>query len=197
VTYLLATRGEAGIDTMHPDKAGPLREQEERNGAKEVGVEVVEFLDGFADGVLEYGLSLRRALASEMRIRKPDLVVSLTHAEFFGGMANQADHRAVGLATLDANADAGNRWIFPQLVDEGLEPWQVRSLLIVADPQPTHWVDVSGHFDRAVASLAAHDQYLAALPADYPRPAELLQMILGGPAGPLGVEHALAGRLIG
>src|SRR5215213_4276937 len=55
VTYLLATRGEAGIDSMHPAEAAPLREAEERAGAREVGVDVVEFLD-HRDGVIEYGL---------------------------------------------------------------------------------------------------------------------------------------------
>lgn len=45
VTYLLATRGEAGISTMDPAQAGPLREQEERDGAREVGVEEVHFLE--------------------------------------------------------------------------------------------------------------------------------------------------------
>src|ERR687894_123192 len=39
VTYLLASRGEAGIDSMHPDQAGPLREAEERAGAAHVGVD--------------------------------------------------------------------------------------------------------------------------------------------------------------
>src|SRR5215213_4029501 len=85
VTYLLATRGEAGIDTMPPEKAAPLREQEERDGAAEVGVKVVEFLDGFADGVVEFGLPLRRAIAREIRIRRPDLVVGMTYADHFPG----------------------------------------------------------------------------------------------------------------
>lgn len=197
VTYVLATRGEAGIDTVHPDEAGPLREQEERDGAAEVGVEVVDFLDGFHDGVVEYGLPLRRALARQIRIRRPDLLVSLTHAEqFAGGGTNQADHRAVGLAVIDAKADAGNRWIFPELVEEGLEPWQVRQVLVCGDPAPTHWVDVSGHFEAAVASLSRHERYLSALGSDYPSPRDLLQWILGGPAEQLGVEHALAGRLV-
>ena len=126
VTYLLVTRGEAGIDTMAPEQAGPAREQEERDGAAHVGVEVVEFLDGFTDGTVEHGLPLRRAIAREIRIRRPDLLVGMTYADrFAGGFVNQADHRAVGLATVDAKADAGNRWIFPDLLDEGLEPWQV------------------------------------------------------------------------
>ena len=59
VSYLLVTRGEAGIDTMHPDEAAGVREQEERDGAREVGVERVDFLEGYHDGVLENGLGLR------------------------------------------------------------------------------------------------------------------------------------------
>jgi LmbE family N-acetylglucosaminyl deacetylase len=198
VSYLLVTRGEAGIDTMEPDEAAQVREQEERDGAEEVGVTVVEFLDGFRDGIVEYGLPLRRAIAREIRIRRPDLLVTLTHAETgAGGWFNQADHRAVGLAALDARADAGNRWIFTGLLDEGLEPWQTRQAFICQDPAATHWVDVSGHFEEAVASLSAHDRYLEALGADYPKPRDLLQQILGGPGAALGVDHALVGRLIG
>ena len=198
VTYLLVTRGEAGIDTMHPDEAAVVREQEERDGAAEVGVDVVEFLHEFRDGVVEYGLPLRRAIAREIRVRRPDLIVTGTYADHFaGGGINQADHRAVGLAVVDAKADAGNRWIFPGLVDEGLEPWNARQVLLCADPQPTHWVDVSDSFEAAVASLASHDRYIEALGADYPAPADLLGMILGRPGGMLGVQHALTGRLMG
>src|SRR4051812_33351503 len=62
VTYLLATRGEAGIDAMPPHEAGPLREREERTGAGRVGVEIVEFL-GLTDGIIERGLPLRREIA--------------------------------------------------------------------------------------------------------------------------------------
>jgi LmbE family N-acetylglucosaminyl deacetylase len=198
VTYLLATRGEAGIDTMAPEQAGPAREQEERDGAARVGVHVVEFLDGFTDGVVEYGLPLRRAIAREIRIRKPDLLVTTTYADRFpGGFVNQADHRAVGLAVVDAKADAGNRWIFPDLLDEGHEPWQVARLLVVADSDPTHFVDVSDHFDAAVASLSAHDAYLTALGPDYPKPPDLLGTILGGAAEVVGVPYSLTGRLVG
>jgi len=198
VTYLLVTRGEAGIDTMPPSEAAPVREQEERDGAARVGVEVVEFLEGFTDGVVQHGLALRRAIAREIRRRRPDLLVTITYAESFrGGAVNQADHRAVGLAVVDARADAGNRWVFPELVDEGHEPWQVARLLIGADPEPTHFVDVSEHFDAAVASLSAHKEYLSALGPDYPEPSDLLGQILGGTADDVGVRYSVVGRLIG
>jgi len=197
VGYFLLTRGEAGIDTMAPDEAGRVREAEERESARRVGVEVVEFGD-HRDGAIEYGVALRRDITRAIRRARPDLVVAQTWGERFGGgMVNQADHRAVGLAAVDAKADAGNRWIFPELVDEGLEPWQVARLLVVADPEPTHFVDVSDHFDAAVASLSAHDAYLSGLGPDYPGPAELLGMILGGPAEVVGVPYAVTGRLVG
>src|SRR5690606_33018626 len=95
VTYLLATRGEAGIDGMHPDEAGPLREAEERAGAKLVGVDVVEFLD-HRDGVVEYGLSLRRDITRAIRRHRPEILISGTFTEKMNhGVTNQADHRIV------------------------------------------------------------------------------------------------------
>lgn len=192
VTYFLLTRGEAGIDTMEPGKAGPLREQEERGGAALVGVSEVDFAS-YPDGLIEYGLGLRRDITREIRRRRPDVVITGDyHDRFIGGMPNQADHRAVGLATLDACADAGNRWIFPELAAEGLEPWGgVRWVGLGGSPQPTHYVDVTGHFEPAVASLEAHQEYNGALSDDFPSPRELIGMILGGGGQMAGVEHAL------
>jgi LmbE family N-acetylglucosaminyl deacetylase len=192
VTYLLATYGEAGIDGVAPSEAASLRAHEEREGAAEVGVEVVEFLS-YDDGMVEYGLPLRRDIARVIRIHKPEVIITLTHRErFAGGGTNQADHRVVGLAALDAARDAGNRWIHPDLVDEGYEPWGgVRWVCMAASPEATHGVDVTGHLDAAVASLQAHHAYLEGLGGDYPSPPELLDMVLGGGGRAMGVEHAV------
>jgi LmbE family N-acetylglucosaminyl deacetylase len=192
VTYFLLTRGEAGIDTMHPSEAGPAREQEERASASVVGVDQVDF-GTHRDGNIVYGLDLRRDIAREIRRRRPDVVVTGDYGErFVAGMFNQADHRAVGLACADAVADAGNRWIFPELVEEGLEPWGgVRRLCFGGSMRPTHFVDVAGHLESAVASLEAHRAYNEALPDTFPKPRELVTMVLemGGKAA--GVEHAV------
>lgn len=190
VSYYLATRGEAGIDTMPPEKAGPVREQEQRAASAVVGVETVDFGDHH-DGVVEYGLDLRRDIARAIRRRQPDLVVVGPHEAFVGGRPNQADHRAVGLAAIDAVADAGNRWIFPELVEEGAQPWHVRRLALVASNVPTHFVDVTGCLERAVSSLEEHRTYNEALPAEFPAPRELLTMILGQSGQAVGVEHAV------
>jgi LmbE family N-acetylglucosaminyl deacetylase len=163
VGYCLATRGEAGIDSLPPEEAGPLREAEQRAAASIVGVEDVEFL-GYPDGVIEYGLPLRRDVARAIRRRKPDVVVIINHRDFWApGRPNQADHVAVGRAVIDGARDAGNRWVFRELLDDGLPPWQVRHVLSAGGDAVTHGVDISEHFDKGVASLRAHAAYLAAL----------------------------------
>jgi LmbE family N-acetylglucosaminyl deacetylase len=192
VTYLLATRGEAGIASMHPDLAGPLREAEERAGAREVGVDVVEFLD-HRDGVVESGPTLRRDIVRAIRRHRPEVVVSGAFSvRMIGGLTNQADHRVVGLAALDAARDAGNRWIFPELESEGLQPWNgVRYVCFNGAEKPTHGVDVTGEpLQRGIASLAAHAEYTQGLGAAGFAPGPFLTWAakMSGPA--LGVEAA-------
>lgn len=169
VSYLLVTRGEAGIDGISPTEAAPLREREQIASAAVVGVTTVEFLD-YRDGVIEYGLALRRDVAAAIRRHRPELVVTLNHRDTFpGGFWNTPDHKAVGRATLDAAADAGNRWIFPELVEQGLEPWNgVRWIAVAASPNPTHAVDATTSYERAVRSLLEHRAYIEGLTDEDP-----------------------------
>ncbi|MFF4212205.1 PIG-L deacetylase family protein [Streptomyces sp. NPDC001796] len=164
VTYVLATRGEAGIDSLEPAVCGALREREQRASAAVVGVSTVEFLD-HRDGVVEYGVALRRDIAAAIRRHRPELVLTLNHRDTWGGVAwNTPDHVAVGRATLDAVADAGNRWIFPELTERGLEPWNgVRWVAVAGSAQPTHAVDATPGLERAVRSLLEHRTYIEAL----------------------------------
>lgn len=166
VTYLLVTRGEAGIDTLEPAKAGPLREREQRASAAVVGVSSVEFLD-HTDGVIEYGLALREDLAAAIRRHRPELVITLNPADTWGDTWwNSPDHRAVGRAVLDAAGDAGNRWIFP---GAGGEPWPgVRWVAVAGSSNPTHAVDVSTTLERGVSSLLEHRAYIEALTEEDP-----------------------------
>jgi LmbE family N-acetylglucosaminyl deacetylase len=161
VHYLLVTRGEAGIDAMPPEEVGPLREVEERHSAAVVGVSSVEFLD-YADGVVTYGLPLRRDIARAIRRHRPEMVITLPYQlTWTGHVLNMADHRCVALAVLDAARDAGNRWIFPELLAEGLAPWPgVRMVCLNESPQATHAVDVTAFLDQGIASLLEHRTYL-------------------------------------
>ncbi len=168
VTYLMVTRGEAGLDAISPDVAGPIREAEERQSAQVVGVERVDFLT-YPDGVIEYGLPLRRDIAGSIRQHQPDVVITSNyHSTWSDGSLNMADHRAVGLAVLDAVGDAGNRWVFPEQLEAGLEPWShVRLILVDSPPVPTHAVDVTAHIEAGIASLEKHRIYIENLGYDF------------------------------
>lgn len=165
VAYLLVSRGEAGIDSLDPAESARIRTAEQIAGAAVVGVTDVEFLD-HPDGLIEYGVPLRRELAGAIRRHRPDTLMLFNHRDSWGfpGSRNTADHRNVGQAALDAAADAGNRWIFPEL---DLAPHSVRCCLVAGSPQATHAIDVTGYLDIAVASLKEHAAYLAGL-GDHP-----------------------------
>ena len=91
-------------------------------------------------------------------------------------MPNQADHIAGGRATLDAARDAGNRWVFQDLLGEGLEPWSgVKEVWAAGSPNATHGVDVTDSFEAGLASLREHKAYLEGLGPDSPDPAEFLE----------------------
>ncbi len=193
VVYCMVTSGEAGIDGMGPDEARVVREAEQVESARIVGVEQVEFLR-LPDGVLEYGVALRREIARVVRQHRPDIVLTNNFRDTWGGpMLNQADHIATGRATLDAVRDAGNRWVFPeQLTSEGLERWDgVRQVWAAGSPLSGHGVDVTATFDAGVESLKAHDQYIQGLGWVFD-PAEFLEGVCRGAGSRMGVMAATA-----
>jgi LmbE family N-acetylglucosaminyl deacetylase len=120
VGYLLLTRGEAGMDASTPDRTAQLRMREQVAGSAAVGVSQVDFLD-YPDGVLVYSVELRRDIARAIRRYRPDAVVVGSWEVEFVASLNQADHRVAGLAAIDAVRDAGNRWVFAELLEE--EAW--------------------------------------------------------------------------
>ena len=62
--------------------------------------------------------------------------------------------RATGWAVLDAVRDAGNRWVFPELLAEDLAPWGgVTQVWAAGSPDARHGVDITATFARGVASL--------------------------------------------
>ena len=191
VVYCLVTSGEAGIDAMAPEQTRSVREAEQRASAAVVGVQDVTFL-GFPDGVVEYGPTLRRAIAREVRRHRPDVVLTNNFRDTWDGdrELNQPDHIVTGRATLDAARDAGNRWVFRELADEGLDPWPgVRQVWAASSPLARHGVDVTDTFGRGVDSLRAHAAYLSGLGSGDFDPAEFLEALGRGAGSRLGVRY--------
>jgi len=189
VCYLLVTRGEAGIDGMAPAEVAPLRQAEERRSAAVVGVTEVEFLD-HPDGLIEYGVPLRRDLAAAFRRIRPDIVITmnfdLTWSE--DSPVNHADHRAVGLAAIDACRDAANRWVFPEA---GPACPPISAAYVIASGEPTHFVDVTETIDLGVASLREHRAYIEGLGRDFD-PDDFLKKMAGYVGLGAGCEYAVS-----
>ena len=198
VTYVMVSRGEAGIDSMHPSKTGPLRSQEEIDAARVVGVDTVEFLE-HTDGIIEYGLPLRRDISRAIRSHRPDIVITLSHhLQFPSGHLNMADHRNVGIAVFDAARDAANRWIFPESLDGGMEPWNgVRFVAVFGPSSPTHGIDVTGYWEQGMESLRQHAVYLENLGTEASaRTFEFLTNHAIEAGRTFGCEHAVFAELV-
>lgn len=160
VIYCLATRGEKGSDdaTMRPEHLAAIRENEQRQAAAVLGVREVIFLN-YTDGTLEPNLALRRDIVRMIRRYQPEIVVTMDPQTIIRGnrYINHNDHRAIGLATLDAIFPAaGNPLYFPELLEEGLKPHRVREVYLSTTEYPDHWVDITEVFALKIAALRCH-----------------------------------------
>jgi len=160
VTYLICTDGNRGSNDpeMTPEKLTRLRHAEQRAAAGKLGVQDVIFL-GYDDGSLQPTLDLRRQLARWIRRCRPDVVICPDPTRRFAGQRyiNHPDHRACGEAALDAVMPAAaTRLIFPELLEEGLEPHKVPEVYLAGPNEADTYVDITATIDLKLAALREH-----------------------------------------
>ena len=154
------TSGDQGGEDPEADPLalGALREREQREAAAIVGYAGVSFLHQ-PDGGLVNDLVLRELLVREIRTFRPDAVLAQDPEVVIypGGGINHTDHRAAGVAAIDAVYPAArNPMAFPALARAGLAAHRVRRIYLFWTRQPTAWVDVSATIGRKSAALRAH-----------------------------------------
>jgi len=158
------TSGDQGGEDADQDplELAALREREQRAAAEIVGYEGVSFLHQ-PDGAVANDLALREMLVREIRTFRPDAVLAtdpevLFHAD---GGVNHTDHRAAGMAAIDAVYPAArNPMAFPWLTRQGLPKHVVRRIFLFWSNRPNVWVDVTSTIDRKIAALRAHESQL-------------------------------------
>lgn len=145
VTYILATSGEAGIEGMPPEEAGPLREEEQRRAAAQVGVKTLVWLD-LPDSRLAETPTLTQAIRGAIDAHPAEIVITTYGGPEFGpDVPNQPDHIAVNEATVEALRGTG----IP-VFENG--------------PESTHHAFVEDEdVQAAIRSLAEHQVYLSVL----------------------------------
>ncbi len=159
VAYCVVTNGEAGgFDESVPRSTmAEIRQAEQRAAAKVVGVSDLTFL-GHPDGRLESSLALRGEISRVIRRIRPQRVVSPSPERNYQRIyASHPDHLAAGDAAIAAvYPDARNPFAHPELLAEGLEPWAVREVYLMAAPTPDVFVDITDTIDRKLDALRSH-----------------------------------------
>jgi LmbE family N-acetylglucosaminyl deacetylase len=158
------TSGDQGGEdpAADPLELAALREREQRAAADVVGYAGVSFLHQ-PDGALVNDLVLRELLVREIRTFRPDAVLATDPEVLFHGDGgiNHADHRAAGMAAVDAVYPAArNPMTFPWLARDGLAAHKVRRLYLFWSNHPTVRVDVSATIGRKLDALRAHASQL-------------------------------------
>lgn len=159
VTLLLCTRGEqGGFDETPRDQIPAIREREQQAASAELGITDVRFLDGWSDGWLEPTWDLQKAIVRVIRQVRPQRVLCQSPQRLLQRLqASHPDHLAAGEATVRAVYPAAeNRFAWPELLDEGLEPWKVGELWLMAHDDMSHTVDITDQFAAKVRALQAH-----------------------------------------
>jgi LmbE family N-acetylglucosaminyl deacetylase len=163
IATVCITSGDAGSNEHTPvemtrEVLAPIREEEQRDACRVLGIAEVIFLR-YEDGVLQPSIDLRRELTRIIRRFRPDAVVCGDPTVRFYGASymNHPDHRVAADATLDAIfPSAETRLIFPELLAEGLEPHKVPAVFIHGPDHPDTFIDISEFLDVKVAALKEH-----------------------------------------
>ncbi len=155
VFYLCATRGDKGdaSGALSGEQISAVRASEQIAAAEILGVHHVQFI-GLPDGQVTYNRELIDSIVQAIRKIRPNIVIALdTNILDPAWGVNHADHRAVGLATIDAVYPyARNKNELPDLPAH-----EVQTLLIVNYREPNCFIDITGApFESKKAALSAH-----------------------------------------
>ena len=158
IHYVVITDGSAGSNEpgVTREQLRPVREREQRAAADVLGVRSVTML-GEVDGTLEVNLETRRKVCREVRRLRPEVIVAPDPSRLWtDNYVNHWDHKQAGLLALTVvMPDAPTRPMFPELLDEGFEPFEVPNLWL-ASSEPDVYVDITDSMDTKLAALAAH-----------------------------------------
>ena len=158
--YLVCTNGAKGSNdpSITPERLVELRRQEQREAARRLGVKDVFFLD-HEDGELAYSRELVGDIVRYIRLIKPYAVFTHDPESVIvrDSFINHVDHRTTGLAAVDAVYPAArDRLNFPEQIEEGLEPHNVKEIYIWTFDHTNFTVDISPVVETKIQALLEH-----------------------------------------
>ena len=157
VAYVVCTDGRNGTGDpeMQPDRLASIREEEQNQAARVLGVHDVVFLR-HPDGGLEDDRIFRGDLVRAIRRFCPDVVLTTEPHRF--SSHQHRDHRMAGQVTLDACFPfARDPHHFGEHLQEGLQPHKVGTVLFWGSMEPQVYVDITESIDLKVQALVQHE----------------------------------------
>lgn len=159
---------------------------------------------GHRDGELEYvdRRTLVRQVTAVIRRLTPHAIFSFDPGARFEQF-HKSDHRMAAFATVDGVRAAHWHLYFPELLDEGLEPWDVPVCFFFDSHEPNYWVDVSRTIDAKIEAFCSHvsqfgrrvDAYEPTMhPEDRARFERAIRAYTASVGAPHGMAHAEAFR---
>ena len=155
VIYVVCSNGDKGTsDTaMQPDELAKIREKEQLAAARLLGVREVIFLR-YPDQSLEDTPEFRKEIVRLIRTYRPEIVVT---ADPYRRYIWHRDHRITGQVVLDAVFPYARDFLaYPDLLQEGLRPHNVKEVLLWASEDPNYRSDITDTFDIKIAALRCH-----------------------------------------
>jgi LmbE family N-acetylglucosaminyl deacetylase len=155
VVYVVCTNGDKGADNpdIPPQQLAKLREKEQKDAAAVLGVSDVVAL-GYPDQSLEDTPDFRKAIVRQIRIYKPEMIVTM---DPYRRYIWHRDHRITGQVVLDAVYPyARDILAYPDLIQEGLMPHKVKKILFFGTEDVNLHVDISETFDLKLRALRCH-----------------------------------------
>ncbi len=160
VVYVICTDGSKGTSdrSVAPETLAGIREAEQREAARVLGVEEVVFLR-YPDQGLEDTSQFRKDLVRQIRRYRPEVVVT---ADPYRRYVWHRDHRITGQVVLDAVFPfARDHLAYPDLLEEGLEPHKVSELLFWGAEEINYRSNITETVEVKIAALQCHKSQLA------------------------------------
>ena len=166
VIYVVCTNGDKGTSdpNLKPEELAKIRQQEQLAAAEVLGVREVIFL-GYPDQGLEDTPEFRKELVRLIRKYRPETVVT---ADPYRRYIWHRDHRITGQVVLDAIFPyARDRWAYPDLIAQGLEPHKVKEVLLWGAEQPNYFTDIADTFEVKMSALRCHHSQVGHFPPEW------------------------------
>ena len=154
---VLCTDGSKGSadPEMDPAELAETREREQLEAANILGIKNFVML-GRPDGELEDTADFRRDLVRQIRLIKPEVV--LTSEPYRRNMQWHRDHRITGQVALDAVFPyARDHLHFGELfAEEGIEPHKTANIMFWGSESPNAFFDIADDLDTKIKAVLAH-----------------------------------------